>query len=79
MLKAGKAKEGSVKGEKGGEELMAGAKERKYSQDSDDENRVPVPTFQTSFGDAIQAALDSYDKGGGRLKTCIIDNNDNLF
>jgi hypothetical protein len=30
------------------------------SDESDNEDRVPVPVFQTSFGDAIQAALDSY-------------------
>jgi len=28
--------------------------------DEDSEDRVPVPMYQTSFGSAIQEALDSY-------------------
>ncbi len=36
------------------------------SEDSDSEDRVPIPVFQSSFGDAIQAALDSYDTHKGR-------------
>lgn len=35
-------------------------------EDSDCEDRVPVPTFQNSFGDAIQAALDNYQKSPGK-------------
>ncbi|XP_013402589.1 RING finger protein 10 [Lingula anatina] len=33
-------------------------------ENSDSEDRVPVPVFQTSFGDAIQAALDKLDSPG---------------
>ena len=30
------------------------------SDESDNEDRVPVPTYQDSFGNAIQQALDNY-------------------
>ncbi len=34
------------------------------SEGSDCEDRVPVPVFQSSFGDAIEQALNKYNKGG---------------
>ena len=35
------------------------------SGDSEGEDSVPVPTFRSSFSDAIKTALDKYDKQPG--------------
>ena len=34
------------------------------SDDSDCEDKVPVPVFQSSFGDAIEQALSKFNKQG---------------
>ena len=61
MLRAGKARpQDSV--QPPGNPVGGAAKDG--SDGSDCEDRVPVPVFQSSFGDAIQKALDSYSTPG---------------
>ena len=71
MLKAGKSKPVAWPKASGPEPVTGNTGSRtKHGSDSeasDSEDRVPVPTYQDSFGDAIQQALQSYqkDKGSG--------------
>jgi len=63
MLRAGKAKpEAWPKVSPGTSALGGGpaAKVAAGSDESDNEDRVPVPTYQSSFGEAIQQMLDKY-------------------
>lgn len=62
MLRAGKAQAQPAWGNKTALAAADSSKIRNPDSDSDSEDRVPVPTFQQSFGDAIQAALDSAGK-----------------
>lgn len=66
MLRAGKAQNQTAWGVKagptaGGSPLTS--KPRGADSESESEDRVPVPTYQQSFGDAIQAALDNAEQG----------------
>ena len=64
MLRAGKAQPQTAWGPKASLlSTTAPSKPRSADSDSDPEDRVPVPTFQHSFGDAIQAALDKAVNG----------------
>ena len=65
MLRAGKARpQEPVSG--------VGGATRGDSDASDSEDRVPVPVFQNSFGDAIQKALDSYATHPGRTALFVV-------
>ena len=65
MLRAGKAQAQSAWGAKSAAASTStdSSKPRNPDSESDNEDRVPVPTYQQSFGDAIQAALDNAGKG----------------
>ena len=68
MLRAGKARP------QDSAPLPVGGVTKDGSDGSDCEDRVPVPVFQNSFGDAIQKALDSYSTPGRcHLRLNIID------
>lgn len=77
MLRAGKAKPREAWGKAGTAQAEQSAAAPKLkspgSDESDNEDRVPVPMFQTSFGVAIQEALDQMatnpDQNGARVKT----------
>ena len=63
MLRAGKAKpqiETWPKVKKSGEITML----PKANDDSDREDKAPVPVFQSSFGDAVEQALNKFKKLG---------------
>lgn len=41
---------------------------------SDNEDKIPVPNFQNSFGDAIQTALDNLEQNNtGEFKASFLD------
>ena len=64
MLRAGKARPQEPM-----QLVTPGGATRCESDGSDSEDRVPVPVFQNSFGDAIQKALDSYATHPGMCDT----------
>ena len=68
MLRAGKAKpqpEAWPKVNKSAETtIMSASKPKGESDDSDGEDKVSVPVFQSSFGDAIEQALYKFKKLG---------------
>ena len=78
MLQAGKArpveawpkKGGAHVGGAGGEPGLRPRRGASESEDSDSEDRVPVPVFQASFGSAIQQALDTYMLKKGNNANC---------
>ena len=43
------------------------------SDESENEDRVPVPQFRQSFGDAIKAALDKHDSQPGGFSSCVLN------
>ena len=67
MLRAGKAKPQEMMGKAAA--AAASPCESKSApkgsdSETDDEDRIPVPVYQASFGDAIQQALDKYKTPG---------------
>ena len=74
MLRAGKAQTSNVWGSKPPPSVKAADKQVVVDSESDSEDRIPIPTYQQSFGDAIQAALENAETGstsgksGGKKK-----------
>ena len=64
MLRHGKVKQTEA-WPKRPSESESQSSEKCGSEESDNDDKVPIPVYQNSFGDAIQKALDSYDKNPG--------------
>ena len=72
MLRAGKAKSQEVMSKMTNTVNLCESKSAPKGSDSetDDEDRIPVPVYQASFGDAIQQALDKYKTPGMYTQAC---------
>jgi len=73
MLKAGSVKSSSKVGcevwpTRSAKSSMSSSSQ---TQEHDGDDYQQVPSYETSFSDAIQAALDSYDQVTGRYRAVV--------
>ena len=71
MLKAGSVKSSSKVGCEVWPTRSAKSSTSSSSQTHDGDDYQQVPSYETSFSDAIQAALDSYDQVTGRYRAVV--------